>query len=115
VDFSWKQLVPLAAKQMKWLGNMLKSLARGMAALSPSCKQASRLQSEAFDHKLPPLQRLGLRIHLSLCKWCRRYGKQIDFLHTAAHEHPHELLDPTPQKLSDTARERMKQRLRSKE
>ena len=100
---------------MNWLANMLKPFARGMAALSPSCRQASRLQSEALDHKLPILQRVGLRIHLLLCKWCRRYGKQIRFLHDAAHDHSDELVEPAPQKLPDAARERMKQRLRAEE
>lgn len=98
-----------------WLANILKPLARGMAALSPSCRQASRLQSAALDHRLQILQRIGLRIHLLLCKWCRRYGRQIRFLRDAAHEHPDELLEPSRQKLSDATRERMKQRLRAEE
>ena len=105
----------MARKQMNWLANLMKTLARGMAGLSPDCKQASRLQSEALDHRLPFPQRVGLRIHLLLCKWCRRYGKQIRFLRDAAHEHPDALVEPDPQKLPDAARERMKQRLRAKE
>ena len=100
---------------MNWLAKLVKPLARVMAALSPSCRQASRLQSEALDHKLPILQRIGLRIHLFLCKWCRRYGKQIRFLREAAHEHPNELVEPPHQKLPEAARERMKQRLRAEE
>jgi hypothetical protein len=105
----------MAKEQMNWFANILKSLARGMAALLPSCKQASRLQSDALDHKLPILQRVGLRVHLLLCKWCRRYGKQIRSLRDAAHDHPDELMEPSPQKLPDAARERMKQRLRAEE
>lgn len=100
---------------MNWLANLVKPLARVMAALSPSCRQASRLQSEALDHKLPIVQRVGLRIHLCLCRWCRRYGKQIRFLRDAAHEHSDQLVEPSPQKLPDAARERMKQRLRAEE
>lgn len=100
---------------MNWLAHMLKTLARGMAALSLNCRHASRLQSEALDHPLPFFQRLGLRIHLFLCKWCRRYGKQIRFLRNAAREHPDELADPSRQTLSDAARERMKQRLSAEE
>jgi len=60
---------------------------------------------------LPLRRRFGLRFHLLLCKWCRRYGKQITFLRNAAHEHPDEMAEPVPQKLSDEARERIKQRL----
>jgi hypothetical protein len=100
---------------MNWLANLLKTLARGVAVLSPDCRQVSRLQSEALDHKLPILQRIGLRIHLLLCKWCRRYGKQIRFLRDAAHEHPDELAEPARQKLPDAARERIKQGLSAEE
>ena len=98
---------------MNWVAKFLKALARGMAVLSPDCRQASRLQSEAIDNKLPTLQHIGLRIHLLLCKWCRRYGKQIRFLHDAAHEHPDEMTESDRLKLSEDARARIKQRLRT--
>jgi hypothetical protein len=91
---------------MKWLANILR-------AISPNCKQARRLQSEALDHRLPVLQRLGLRIHLFLCKWCRRYGAQLRFLRKAAREHRVERAEPVDQSLSASARERIKQRLRA--
>lgn len=87
-----------------------KARARVISQLSPNCRQASRLQSEGMDRPLTLLEALGLRIHLLLCKWCRRYGKQLKFLRNAAHhceEHQ------SPQKLSPEARERIKQRLQS--
>ena len=64
-----------------------------------------------MDGKLSFSQRLGLRIHLYLCKWCRRYGSQIEFLRTASqHEpKPDESLPARP--LSPEARERIRQRL----
>src|SRR5882724_6899821 len=99
---------------MNWLVNIVKTLVRGLADLSPGCKTATRLQSEALDRRLPLRQRFGLRGHLLLCKWCRRYGKQIAFLRSAAHEHPDELAEPIPQKLSAKARDRIKQRLHTK-
>src|SRR6266851_6203607 len=98
---------------MNWLVKIVKNLVRGLAELSPACKTATRLQSEALDRKLRLRQRFGLRVHLLLCKWCRRYGKQIAFLRNASHEHPDEMAEPVPQKLSDQARERIKQRLRA--
>ena len=91
---------------MNWLTEIAKDL-------SPSCKAATRLQSEALDRRLPLRQRFGLHVHLLLCKWCRRYGKQITFLRNAAHEHPDELADPVPQRLSNEARERIKRRLQA--
>src|SRR5947207_4888101 len=96
---------------MNWLVNIAKTLLRGFADLSLGCKTATRLQSEALDRKLPSRQRFGLRVHLLLCKWCRRYGKQITFLRNAAHEHPDEMAEPVPQKRSAEARDRIKQKL----
>src|SRR5689334_318370 len=98
---------------MNWLTNVLKSLRRGMAEFSPSCREATRLQSDAMDQPLPLRKRIGLRIHLLLCRWCRRYGKQIGFLRSIAHEHAkHEKTLPL-QALQPEAKERMKARLKS--
>jgi hypothetical protein len=80
--------------------------------LSQNCREASRAQSQAIDHVLPPAKRLGVWLHLLICKWCRRYGKQIRFLRVAAHEHHEELAEAAPQKLSREALERIKRRLR---
>ena len=90
---------------------LLGSLKKGLRTISPNCRDASRLQSEALDNELTPLRRFGLRLHLILCKWCRRYGKQIRFLRRAAHEHPEQLSGATPHTLSPEARERIKRSL----
>ena len=66
-----------------------------------------------LDHPLSPAKRLGLWLHLLICKWCRRYGKQIRFLREAAHEHGEELTAPAPQQLSPGARERIKRKLQT--
>jgi len=92
---------------------MARMLLSGLAELSPSCKTAARLQSEALDHKLTLRQQVGLRIHLVLCKWCSRYGKQIAFIRDAAHTRPDEMAQSVPQKLSDEARERIRNQLRA--
>ena len=102
-----------AGAKMNWLVKIVRSLRSGIADLSPDCKTATRLQSEALDRELPLRRRFGLRVHRSLCKWCRRYGKQIDFLRKAAHEHPDQTAEPVRQRLSDQARERIKQSLRA--
>ena len=60
-------------------------------ALSPTCKEAARLQSVALDRTLTPVERSGLRFHLLFCKWCRAYGRQYEgrggFSHQVAHRH----------------------------
>lgn len=98
---------------MNWLAGMISKLARGLADFSPSCKAAARLQSEALDHPLKWRQRLGLRAHLALCRWCRRYGHQIAFLRHATRSRPEETAKSVPQPLSDEARERILQKLRA--
>jgi len=99
---------------MNWLSNNAKAFLRGVADLSPNCKAAARLQSEALDHRLTFRQRVGLRFHLMLCKWCRRYGKQIMFVRNAAKAHPDEMATAVPERLSEAARERIRQKLRSR-
>jgi hypothetical protein len=94
--------------------NVLNNFARWVGELSPSCKEATRLQSLALDRPLRPLESIGLRFHLLFCKWCRAYGKQIRFLRSAAQERASEN-EPlsSPPALSPEARERIKRNLRS--
>ena len=92
---------------MKWL----KNITQAMSALSPSCREAVRLQSEAMDHPLPLVRRLGLRIHLVLCKWCRRYGSQIQFLRTVGQHENQPSLPSNDAGMSAEARKRIQQKL----
>jgi hypothetical protein len=98
---------------MNWLSNVLKAPLRAMCALSPSCKEAARLQSAALDRPLTLSEKFGLSFHLFFCNWCRRYGKQINFLRSAARQYEPEDQSSTPPALSSEARERIKQRLQS--
>ena len=79
----------------------------------PSCREALQLQSEALDHPVPRSRRRGLWLHLLLCKWCRFYGHQIQWLRRAALEHPDQLAQATTAQLSPDARERIRQKLRA--
>jgi hypothetical protein len=89
----------------------MKLLKRWAADLSPSCKEAARLQSAALDGKLTLRQRLGLRFHLVLCRWCRRYGKQITFLRSAAQQSAEHDEHSPSEVLSPEAHERIKRNL----
>lgn len=92
--------------------NMLKSLGLGMGELSPSCREAIRLQSEALDRPLRLRLRIGLHIHLFLCRWCRRYGRQISFLRSVAQaQDNHEQTLPS-QTLPPEVKARLKARLK---
>jgi len=98
---------------MNWLANSLKALVRALGVLFPSCRDSTRLQSDALDRRLPIFRRLGLSLHLLICKWCRRYGRQIAFLRVASHkcaEGEDRIPSPT---LSPEARERIKRALQA--
>ncbi len=80
----------------------------------PSCREAARAQSEALDHSLPAAKRFGLWLHLLMCQLCRRYGNQIRFLRSAAHEYEDKQAESMPQQLSPEARDRLKRALNTK-
>ncbi len=88
-------------------------LIKTIHALSPNCKEAIRLQSDALDRPLPLLRRIGLRIHLFLCVWCSRYGKQIRFLRVAAQrcDHEHGAAPALPPKARERIKEQVKRAL----
>ena len=79
--------------------------------LNLNCREASRAQSEAMDHPLPASKAVGLKLHLLICLWCRRYGKQIRFLREAAQQQDKKQPASPTSPLSAEARERMKELL----
>jgi len=93
------------------MNRWFKKIRTSWTALSPTCRDAVRAQSELLDHPLTPAKRAGLWLHLLFCSWCRRYGKQIHLLHDQGRQHEETLMEATPQKLSPEARERIKQKL----
>jgi hypothetical protein len=93
---------------MNFLKKSARRLIGGIRALSPNCREASRLQSDALERPLSPLKETGLRIHLVLCQWCRRYGKQIRLLRQAVREQPDQVTEAAPSALSPEARARFK-------
>lgn len=101
--------------KMNWITNLKSVFAHALGSLFQDCQHASRLQSEALDHRLTPLQRVGLRCHLALCKWCRRYGEQIRFLRVAARRFGEAPIDSGAGGLSAEARKRILEKLQSGE
>ncbi len=96
---------------MNLLKRQIAALDGTVRVLSPSCREVARLQSIAVDGSLSLGQRAGLRVHLVLCKWCRRYDQQLQFMRQAVGKEPLKQADATPQTLSPTARERIKRSL----
>ena len=48
-----------------------------------TCKEASRLLSQSMDGKLTVAQRSAVRLHLSVCEVCTRFGAQLNALRSA--------------------------------
>jgi hypothetical protein len=48
-----------------------------------TCKDASQLVSENLERRLSFRERWGLRLHLWICVNCRRFERQMNFLHAA--------------------------------
>ncbi|NOZ02325.1 MAG: zf-HC2 domain-containing protein [Deltaproteobacteria bacterium] len=48
-----------------------------------NCREATRLADEALEHRLPLGSRIGLKLHLMMCRYCNRYNTQVRFIHEA--------------------------------
>jgi len=72
-----------------------------------NCKKVTQMVSESLDRKLPLHQRLGIRIHLFMCKFCSRYRKQLLILREAMHLQERYVKDTSPT-LRPEARERIR-------
>ena len=82
--------------------------------LLPTCKQFVPILSESLDRKLPLYQKVLVKLHLKACPPCVRYLKQISFVREAAHQCGEKILQAEPTaKLSDDARERLKNLLKT--
>lgn len=91
---------------------MMKAIRTLYHSLSPSCHEATRMKSLALDEPLPLSDRLGLNLHLLLCRCCRRYARQIQWLHGALQSGDLEFNKPAELRLSAAARNQMKEWLR---
>ena len=90
-----------------------KKLATCLNTLSPSCKQAAKLQSQSLIQPLSRSERFGLRMHLFICAWCRRFGEQLRFLQSTAHQCPEKQQADGFPSLSMEGRERIKRAMQA--
>jgi hypothetical protein len=82
-----------------------------------SCKDVTQLISGSMDRSLPLGKRIGVRIHLVMCRFCARYKRQLLLIRetvrrlASMEETPEGLF---PGALPEDARERIRQSLRSR-
>jgi hypothetical protein len=48
-----------------------------------SCRDVSRLLSEARERRLGVWERMSLQLHLAMCTGCTNFRKQLDFISAA--------------------------------
>lgn len=53
-----------------------------------TCKHASVLLSQAQDRPLTPAEHLRLQAHLTMCRACDAFNRQMQFLRQAFRRHP---------------------------
>jgi len=83
-----------------------------MLKLIPSCAETARRLSLHQDGKLPRTALIGLRLHLACCRFCRRYARQMRFLHESMHAYADHLDELSPKSLSTEGRRKIIESLR---
>jgi hypothetical protein len=79
-----------------------------------NCREVSRLVSESVDRKIPTHRRLGVKIHLLMCRFCSRYSKQIRLLGEIVRLYAESVPDRAHGALSSHARQRIKSAINEK-
>lgn len=78
------------------------------------CRDVSEKVSRSMDEPLPFFQRMAVGIHLMMCRYCRRFRRQLSALRMmSCEEEADRPADETPDKLSPNAKTRIKEKLRS--
>jgi hypothetical protein len=82
-----------------------------LKSLNCTCKDAACLISQQDERKLSRAERVGLRLHLILCRACRRYLASVKFIKQAMRRCGESETLSTPEALPSAARDRIHQRL----
>jgi hypothetical protein len=80
-----------------------------------SCKDVTQLLSESMDHSLPLGKRIGVRLHLLMCKFCARYERQLLIIRDTVRRlvaTEETAGGPLGETLSEEAKERIRKSLR---
>ena len=78
-----------------------------------NCKSTSRLISEGQERQLTLKERINLRMHVWMCKKCRRFEKQIASMRNIMRREWLRDKAPTNNQLPAEAQERIRQSLKS--
>ena len=94
---------------------MMSLMMKVMSRMMPTCGEVSLLTSRAMDEELSIKERLGIKTHLLVCKWCRRYASQLHQIREIIHHHTSESQiesDKTSSGLTTAAQDRLNRAIR---
>jgi predicted anti-sigma-YlaC factor YlaD len=77
-----------------------------------TCRDATELASRALDERLPLSSRMALRMHLTICKNCARFNRQLQEMRRLFREET--AADDDAAGLPDEARQRIEAELQKK-
>jgi hypothetical protein len=80
------------------------------------CRDVSKFITHSMDEPLTIRQRLRVRWHLFICPYCRRFQKQVFWLHSVLRQKSETLIENETKDvcLSNDAKERIKKVLEKK-
>jgi hypothetical protein len=87
-----------------------------LARRTPDCKTITPILGEANNRPLTLREKINVKVHLFICQACQRYFNQIKFLHDFMSKNNHKFqveTDSSAPKLSDKAKQRLKNALKS--
>lgn len=80
-----------------------------------TCQETTRLVSKSMDRKLPLRQRVALRLHFFMCRFCGRYYLQIRFLQDVMGRYAEkETEDMSGERLPESCREQIREKLKER-
>jgi hypothetical protein len=97
---------------MESTNTLTKKFVEFVANVTPPCHEITRLLSKSMDGRLPLRKRLLIRLHFTVCIWCKRYSEQLKFLRKYSSRMAENGCEKAPVMLSSGARERLKNALR---
>ena len=96
---------------IKPTNNVTKKFVQFVANVTPHCHDITRLLSESMEHPLPLRTRLLIRLHFTICTWCKRYGEQLKLLRKCGSGFAEKGCERGAETLPSGAHERLKKAL----
>ncbi len=76
------------------------------------CKHATRLISQSMERPLTRGEKISLGVHLFVCKWCRRYRRQLQLMQEMIQEFASIETTHAGTRMPESARRRIEEAIR---